>query len=92
MQRGFLVGAVGGVTAMAAVGGLVTWLLASKDVQHTTIDTIPRKFYVKADGHLAVERTILEARIDGWYGGRPRDTAGHLAVRALTPTREHTAS
>ncbi|MFC9126130.1 DUF4333 domain-containing protein [Streptomyces sp. NPDC057099] len=71
MQRGFLVGAVGGVTAVAAVGGLVTWQLASKDVQHTTIDTIPRTFYVKVDGHLAVERTILEARIDGWYHPLP---------------------
>ncbi|MGW0477144.1 hypothetical protein [Streptomyces coeruleorubidus] len=58
MQRGFLAGAVGGVLAMAAGGGVLTHLLAGEDVQHTTIDTVPRQFYVKVDGHPAVERTI----------------------------------
>ncbi|MCF0077397.1 DUF4333 domain-containing protein [Streptomyces lomondensis] len=71
MQRGFLVGAVGGVAAMAAVGGLVTWLAAAKDVQHTTIDTMPRALYVKVDGRPAIAKTILQARIEGWYHPLP---------------------
>ncbi|GGT93650.1 DUF4333 domain-containing protein [Streptomyces coeruleorubidus] len=71
MQRGFLAGAVGGVLAMAAGGGVLTHLLAGEDVQHTTIDTVPRHFYVKVDGHPAVERTILQARIESWYHPLP---------------------
>ncbi|GGW50205.1 DUF4333 domain-containing protein [Streptomyces caelestis] len=71
MQRGFLVGAVGGVAAMAAVGGVLTHLLAAKDVQHTTIDPHPGQPHVKVDGHPAVERTILQARIEGWYHPLP---------------------
>jgi hypothetical protein len=46
-------------------------LLAGEDVQHTTIDAVPRPFYVKVDGHPAVERTILQARIEGWYHPLP---------------------
>ncbi|KOG34602.1 hypothetical protein ADK37_18725 [Streptomyces resistomycificus] len=71
MQRGFLLGAVGGVATMAAAGGLVTWLLAAKDVQHTTVDPVAQGLYVRVDGHLAVARTILEARIQGWYHPLP---------------------
>ncbi|MFJ8464634.1 DUF4333 domain-containing protein [Streptomyces swartbergensis] len=71
MQRGFLVGAVGGVAAMAAVGGVLTHLLADKDVQYTKIDAFPRRLYVKVDGHPAVAKTILEARIQGWYHPLP---------------------
>ncbi|MFI8831565.1 DUF4333 domain-containing protein [Streptomyces afghaniensis] len=71
MQRGFLVGAVGGVAVMAAGGGVVTFLLAGKDVQHTTIDTYSRALYVKVDGRPAVARTIVQARIEGWYHPLP---------------------
>ncbi|MDQ1015252.1 DUF4333 domain-containing protein [Streptomyces afghaniensis] len=71
MQRGFLVGAVGGVAAMAAVGGVITSLLAGKDVQHTTIDPYPGQPHVKVDGHPAVAKTILESRIQGWYHPLP---------------------
>ncbi|MDX3798014.1 DUF4333 domain-containing protein [Streptomyces sp. AK04-3B] len=71
MQRGFLVGAVGGVVTVAAVTGVVTWLCAAKDLQHTTVDPVAQGLYVKADGRLAVAHTILEARIQGWYHPLP---------------------
>ncbi|MFI1507785.1 DUF4333 domain-containing protein [Streptomyces sp. NPDC020597] len=71
MQRGFLVGAVGGAVAVAAVAGVVTWLCAATDVQHTTIDPVSEGLYVRADGHLAIADTILEARIQGWYHPLP---------------------
>jgi hypothetical protein len=70
-RRMFLVGMVGGAASVAAVGGVITAVLAAKDVQHTTIDPIARALYVKVDGHLAVEHTILEARIQGWYHPLP---------------------
>ncbi|MDX3310965.1 DUF4333 domain-containing protein [Streptomyces sp. NPDC054884] len=71
MQRGFLVGAVGGAVAVAAVAGVVTWLCAAKDVQHTTINPRARGLYVKVDDRLAVADTVLEARIQGWYHPLP---------------------
>ncbi|MDQ0828593.1 hypothetical protein QFZ66_008125 [Streptomyces sp. B4I13] len=71
MQRGFLLGAVGGAVAVAAVAGLVTWLCAAKDLQHTTVDPIAQDLYVRVDGHLAVADTVLEARIQGWYHPLP---------------------
>jgi hypothetical protein len=71
MQRKFLVGAVGGMAALAVGGGLVTWLLAAKDVQHTTIHHFPGQPHVTADGHPAVRNTTLEARIQGWYHPLP---------------------
>ncbi|MET9973106.1 DUF4333 domain-containing protein, partial [Streptomyces sp. NPDC006356] len=71
MQRGFLLGAVGGVTLVATGAGIATWLLAAKDTQHTTIDPVARKLYVRVDGHLAVANTILESRIRGWYHPLP---------------------
>jgi hypothetical protein len=71
MQRGFLVGAVGGVIAVAAAGGLVTWLLAARSVQHITLDSASYDHHPKVDGHPALEGIILEARIQGWYHPLP---------------------
>jgi hypothetical protein len=67
----FLVGAVSGTAVVAAIGGVVTYLLADKNVQHTTVDRIADKLYVKVDGHPAVHTITLEARIKGWYHPLP---------------------
>ncbi|KUM73386.1 DUF4333 domain-containing protein [Streptomyces curacoi] len=94
MQRGFLIGAVGGVTAVAAAVGLVTWLLAANDVQHTTIDPVSRELYVKVDGHPAVAKTILESRIEGWYHPLPwvgqaiHDVSCPVHLKAVVGTTE----
>lgn len=70
-RRMFLVGMVGGVASVAAIGGAITYLLAAHDVQHTTVDRIAPSMYVQVNGHPAVHRTILQARIEGWYHPLP---------------------
>ncbi len=91
---GFVVGAVGGAVAVAAVGGVVTYVLAGKDVQHTTLDPIVRGLYVKVDGHLAVHSTILEARIQSWYhplpwvGQKIHDVSCPTHLKAVVGARE----
>lgn len=70
-HSGFVVGAVGGAIAVAAVGGGFTHVFAAKDMQHTTLEPVRRGLYVTVDGHPAVHRTILESRIQGWYHPLP---------------------
>ncbi|MER7901327.1 DUF4333 domain-containing protein [Streptomyces sp. NPDC096046] len=67
----FIAGALVGAVAVAAVGGGVTYVFAGKDVQHSTIHPVARALYVKVDGHLAVHRTTLQSRIEGWYHPLP---------------------
>ncbi|MGI5365282.1 hypothetical protein C9J60_25640 [Streptomyces sp. A244] len=71
MQRGYVVGSVCGVAVVAAVCGLLTWVLGAKNVQYTTIAPLPGERSVKVDGHPAVGDFILEARIKGWYHPLP---------------------
>ena len=70
-RRMFLAGMIGGAASVAAIGGVITYLLAANDVQHTTVNRFSPQMYVKVNGHPAVHRTILEARIDGWYHPLP---------------------
>lgn len=82
MQRGFLIGAVGGVVTMAAAGTLGTWLLAANDVQHATIS---KDSSVKVDGHPAIDAFIVEARVQGWY--HPLPWVGRSIRDVSCPTR-----
>ncbi|MFI9172638.1 DUF4333 domain-containing protein [Streptomyces lincolnensis] len=70
-HSGFVVGAVGGAIAVAAVGAGFTHVFAAKDLQHTTLDLVRTGLYVTVDGHPAVHHTILESRIEGWYHPLP---------------------
>ncbi|MBC9731326.1 DUF4333 domain-containing protein [Streptomyces sp. TRM68367] len=77
---------------MAAVAGVITYVLAGKDLQHTTLDRLGLK--VKVDGHPAVDRTILEARIEGWYNPLPwigrkiHDVSCPAHLKAVVGTEE----
>lgn len=93
-RRTFVVGMVGGVASVAVIGGVITHLLAAKDVQHTTVDRISPTMYVKVNGHPAVHHTILEARIKGWYhplpwvGERIHDVSCPRHLEAVVGARE----
>ncbi|MFF7264565.1 DUF4333 domain-containing protein [Streptomyces sp. NPDC008159] len=71
MQRGFLAGVVGGAVTVVTVAGVATWLLAARNEQHTTVDPTARGPRVEVDGRPAVDRFVLEARIQGWYHPLP---------------------
>ncbi|MEW2401721.1 DUF4333 domain-containing protein [Streptomyces sp. NPDC046862] len=71
MQRSFLVGAVGGVAVVGALAGVLTYLAAGKNMQHTEVERIRKYLYVKVDGHPAVHHGVLESRIEGWYHPLP---------------------
>ncbi|MEU0390550.1 hypothetical protein [Streptomyces chartreusis] len=84
MQRGFLVGAVGGVAAMAAVGGVVTHLLADKDVQYTRIDTwAPPSSWSPAGGTTA--RGVFGGYQLNEAAGATVDGAGALQLAVGAP-------
>ncbi|MGW0824632.1 DUF4333 domain-containing protein [Streptomyces sp. NPDC002845] len=67
----FLVGAVGGAVTVAAVGGAITYPLAIRNVQHTTISLSNPTLFTEVDGHPALRGPLLEARIEGWYHPLP---------------------
>ncbi|MGW2384674.1 hypothetical protein [Streptomyces sp. NPDC001658] len=93
-HSGFVVGAVGGAIAVAAVGGVITHALASKDRQHTSVERIRGGLYVTVDGHPAVHRTIIESRIQGWYhplpwvGRKIHDVSCPTHLKAVVGARE----
>lgn len=68
MQRKFLVGVIGGATAVVALGGVGTYLLSGTE-STTGLDHPVLK--AEVDGHKALDGTIVAARTEGKYHPLP---------------------
>jgi hypothetical protein len=86
MQRSkFLVGVVGGVTAVVAVGGVGTYLLAGTE-STTALDEYTT---VSVGGHKALAGTIVAARTQGkyhplpWVGGKVSGVTCPTGLKAV---------
>ena len=81
MQRSkFLVGLVGGATAMVALGGLGTYLLSGTE-STTGLDAYTT---VKVDGHRALSPKIVAGRTEGKY--HPLPWVGKKVSQVTCPT------
>lgn len=67
MQRKFLVGAVGGATAVVALGGLGTYLLAGTE----STSNLDEYSTAKVDGHRALAANIVAGRTESKYHPLP---------------------
>ncbi|MFE1835645.1 DUF4333 domain-containing protein [Streptomyces sviceus] len=67
MQRKFLVGVVGGVTAAVALGGLGTYLLSGTE----STSSLDKYSTVSVDGHRALAANIVAGRTESKYHPLP---------------------
>ncbi|MER5214364.1 DUF4333 domain-containing protein [Streptomyces sp. NPDC002838] len=80
MQRRFLVGVVGGATAVVALGGLGTYLLAGTE-SNTSLDEYST---VTVDGHKALSANIVATRTQSKY--HPLPWVGEKVTGVTCPT------